>query len=410
MKQTITRADFAHMLEGRPHHETRPMVVEAGEGEVWADQFAHAVAGQGPVFLANPDWGEREQNQFAELLKVAPEEFSSEHGWLLVPTGGSSGEMKLARHDQATLAAAAGGFLRHFGFSCVHSLGTLPRHHVGGLMAWLRSVFTGGTWLEASWRRLAEGGFPVLPEENMIVSLVPAQLARLREEEGGAAWLRQFALVLIGGAALDSGVAGWAREEGVRLVPSYGSTETGAMAAALLPDEFLSGAGGVGHALPHLESQVGTEGILSWRGSSLFQGYWPNSERRETWWNSGDLAEYDDVGRLHILGRADALINSGGEKINPAEVEEVLRALVGSEQLLVLGMPDARWGERVVVAHADEVMLDLDGLWAAANGQIARFKWPKQAVVVAPWPVSPMGKVDRRRIKTAVATALNQPE
>lgn len=407
MKTAISRENLARLIGAKAHHEERALVVEATEEAEWTTQFAHAVAGRGPVFLANPDWGERERTQFDVLLHRHAENFDPEVGWLMIPTGGSSGEMKLARHDQATLAAATGGFLRHFGLSCVHSLGTLPRHHVGGLMAWLRSVLTGGTWLEASWRRLAEGGFPALPREGMVVSLVPAQIARLRHEPGGADWLQQFRMVLVGGAALDAATAGWARDQGIRLAPSYGATETGAMSAAMLPEAFATGVRGEGQVLPHLESRLSEAGELGWRGASLFRGYWPETRPSGEWWSSGDMAEFDAERNLNVLGRADALINSGGEKVNPAEVERLLRALTGRDELVVLGLPDARWGERVVVAHADEVALDLDGLWITARGQIARYKWPKQAVAVEPWPINAMGKVDRRSLREAVLAALN---
>ncbi len=402
----MNRAVFATLLGGKVHSEHAPYVVDATDPTEWTQQFVRAAAGQSPVFLANPDWGERERDQFQEQIRLQSETWNPETGWLMIPTGGSSGAIKLARHDQVTIAAAVSGMAQHFGLSCIHSLSTLPRHHVGGLMAWLRCVLTGGTYLDVSWRRLAEGGFTGLPAEEMVVSFVPTQLQRLRELEGSAAWLQHFHVVLVGGAALDETTAAWAYEEGIRLAPSYGATETAALAAALLPDQFLTGRRGVGRALPHLNINTDTQGGLICSGRSIFRGYWPEEIPASVDWNSGDLGRIDADGFIDVLGRVDALINSGGEKVNPQEVEVILKRLMQDARLMVLGVPDPTWGEKVVVAHADELELNLDELWQASGGQVARFKWPKQAISVDPWPVNRMDKIDCKRVRAAVLRAL----
>jgi hypothetical protein len=115
--------------------------------------LAAAVAGRGRVFLADPAWRESERAEFHAILKAAsaagPADGEGERGWLCLPTGGSSGRIKLARHDAATLAAAVAGFTRHFGVTRVDAVGFLPLHHVSGLMAWLRTRLTGGSYQAA---------------------------------------------------------------------------------------------------------------------------------------------------------------------------------------------------------------------------------------------------------------------
>lgn len=403
----MNRLQFAELIGSERHAEHRAVVVDSADEENWTRQFLRAAAGEGPVFLANPDWGQAERDQFNTLVEAHPEDWNPEEGWLMVATGGSSGGVKLARHDQNSLAAAAAGCAAHFGLGCINTLGTLPRHHIGGMMAWLRSGLTGGVHLAGSWRRLAEGGLPQLPDEPMMVSLVPTQLARLRQIPEAVEWLRRFEIILVGGAALDEDMASWARGVGLPLAPSYGATETGAVAAASLPSEFLAGAAGVGRALPHLSVEVDPQGQLTWRGKSMFRGYWPENFRNtNNGWVSGDLGEIAADGRLNILGRVDALINSGGEKVNPAEVEAVLGPLLGSRHFLVVGVPDAKWGNRVVLAHADEIDVDLDQMWKRISGKLARFKWPKNAVSVEPWPINAMGKVDRKQIHQTIMRSI----
>ena len=404
----MNRAEFAKILGGDPHRDQQPRIISATTPEEWALSFIQAAAGQGPVFLANPDWGKTEQEQFAVLCQQRPDRWEPERGWLMIPTGGSSGQMKLARHDQSTLLAAVKGAAQHFGMSCFHSLSTLPRHHVGGLMAWMRCVLTGGTFLDVSWRRIAEGGFPNVSDQAMVVSLVPTQLLRLKQIDGGADWLRKFETVLVGGAALDRGTIRWARKEGIRLSPCYGATETGAMAAALRPHEFLAGTEGVGRTLPHMHVATGSRGELLWRGTALFCGYWPEEREEEEAWSSGDLGEIGETGAILLRGRADGLINSGGEKVNPAEVEGVLVDLLADTRLKVMGVPHKKWGEGVVLAHADDLAVDLDILWNRASDQLAKFKWPKRAVPIASWPVNTMGKVNLRRVTEIVRETLGE--
>lgn len=402
----MNRTEFAKILGGEPHLDHQPQVVAGSSSDDWSRSFVRAAAGQGPVFLANPDWGSLEKEQFAVLCQERPENWDTEVGWLMVPTGGSSGEMKLARHDQMTLMAAIRGAAQHFGISCFHSVGALPRYHVGGLMAWLRCKFTGGTYLEASWRRIAEGGFPSVPDQSTTVSLVPTQLSRLRQIEGGTEWLKRFELVMVGGAALDRSTRSWARQEGIRLSPCYGATETAAMAAALRPDEFLKGARGVGCVLPHMAAEVGPSGKLLWRGTSLFRGYWPKVREPGAAWSSGDLGEISETGEVSVRCRADGLINTGGEKVNPVEVESVLAELLADRRIKVVGIPHEKWGESVIVAHAPDLEVVLPELWTKAADRLAKYKWPKQAVAVSPWPVNAMGKLNTRRVAESVRETL----
>jgi O-succinylbenzoic acid--CoA ligase len=123
------------------------------------------------------------------------------------------------------------------------------------------------------------------------------------------------------------------------------------MVTAQRPEEFLAGDESAGRALPHANVVVETDGRVAVAGAGLFRGYWPEARAEaDGRWRSDDLGEIDAAGRLRVLGRADALIISGGEKVNPAEVEAVVREAAGAAwaDVAVVGVPHAEWGEEVV--------------------------------------------------------------
>jgi len=356
----------------------------------------------GAYFLVDPGWGERERAQWAALAVRRPAGWDGREGWLCVPTGGSSGALKLARHDETTLGAAVEGFTQFFEVDRVAALGLLPPWHVSGLMAWARSAWTGGTYRTAQWREV-EAGRQRPPSAGLYLSLVPTQLARLLGDAEAEAWLRGFRVVFLGGGPAGRELTQRARVAGLPLALCYGSTETAAMVTVQRPEEFLSGNETAGRPLPHARLGLDDEGRLTVAGTSLFRGYWPDARAEADGpWRTDDLGKIDAAGRLTILGRADALIISGGEKVNPAEVEAVLRNWVGAtwRDVAVVGVPHAEWGEEVValfVAAAEKAGdVEVQVRARVAEG-LAVAKRPKRYIEVAAerWPVNASGKLDR---------------
>ena len=218
--------------------ERRDCVVEAREPAVFIEKFTEAVAGGGTVFLADAAWGQAERAQFNAL--VALKTADDGRGWLCIPTGGSSGAIKLARHDEGTLSAAVNGFCGHFGVSKVNVIGMLPLHHVSGFMAWMRTVLTGGSYVAANWKAVEAGERPELPagEREWFLSLVPTQLQRLLGDREAEEWLRGFRAVFVGGAPAWPALIAAGAAARLPLAFSYGMTETAAMVTALKPEEF----------------------------------------------------------------------------------------------------------------------------------------------------------------------------
>jgi O-succinylbenzoic acid--CoA ligase len=424
------------------------VVVEENEPARFCAAFAEAVAAGGTVFLANPAWGVAERAQFNALVATGAQRPTSniEHpttenlisdqsriqnlkskmvsGWLCIPTGGSAGKLKLARHDEGTLHAAVRGFAEHFGVARVNAVGVLPLHHVGGLMGWLRCALTGGEFVACDWKEL-EAGFAGTAADaehflekmkiglarraggDWFLSLVPTQLHRMLAWPAAVEWLRGFRAVLVGGGAAWPELAEAGARAGLPLAFTYGATETAAAVMALRPEEFLAGGSGCGTALPHARVTTHGAGAIAVEGESVFRGYWP--EWREPGaWLTDDEGFFDERGSLRVRGRRDAVIITGGEKVEPSEVEAALRATGEFADVAVVGVPDAEWGSVVVACYpAGGREPDLARVKATLASRLARPKWPKQFVALTDWQRDYAGKIDRTRLLTVVLTRVD---
>jgi len=406
----MTRSDLARLL-GAPaglvaEARREPVVIEDRDPLRFMAALAAATASGGTVLLAGDTWGENERCQLAALRQRAATTpaTAAGKGWLGIPTGGTGGRLKLARHDEETLAAAVGGFCRHYSITQVNAAGVLPLHHVSGLMAWLRCALTGGEYRPLDWKAVVRGDLPALPAkaQGWVISLVPTQLERLLPSAAAVAWLQGFRLIFLGGAPAWPELLAKAAAAQLPVSPGYGLTETAAMVTGLRPEDFLLGARSNGPALPHATVAVGGDGIISVGGDSLFRGYYPDWRDRRPF-ATGDLGRLDPRGDLHVLGRSDAVIISGGEKVDPAEVEAVLCGTGELGEVVVLGLPDAQWGQVVVAAYPAAAQ----PVWARVHQAVALRlsapKRPKHYVPIADWPVNEQGKVNRAEVARQAA-------
>jgi O-succinylbenzoic acid--CoA ligase len=394
----MERAELSDRLSARrPRIRShRPVVVCERDPVRFQAAFAAGVAGAGLVFLADPAWGAAERAQFRALVARAPDRPAPARGWLCIPTGGSSGALRLARHDGETLAAAVGGFSRHFDCPVVSTCGILPLHHVSGLMGWLRVVLTDGRFVSARWTEVESGALPAVPDGDGFVSVVPTQLQRLLARAGTRAWLRRFRAVFVGGGPAWPQLLDDAARAKVPLSLSYGMTETAAMVAALRPEEFAAGDRSCGRPLPHVRVRTRHDGTVTVAGASLFRGYYPAWVSRRAPWVTQDVGFFDPSGALHIEGRRDSLIISGGEKVDPFQVESALRATGEFADVAVLGVPDPEWGASVVACYPmKDASPDWDRVQRRLRRELAAYRRPKRYVGVVDWPRNAQGKLNR---------------
>ena len=357
------------------------------------------------VFLCDPNWPMAERAEAdARLARVPPDGASAELGWIGIRTGGSGGLVKFARHDEQTLSAAVRGFCEHFSLRRVNAIDVLPPHHVSGLMSRVRCSATGGRHLAWDWKRLEEGDAPSINESEWVLSLVPTQLQRLMQLPATIAWLRRLKIIFVGGGPIWPELADAAAAAKLRVSLSYGMTETAAMVAALRPEEFLSGDRSSGAMLPHARVSIDpTDDVAVIEGDSVFRGYWPEfrGTRRIV---TEDLAQIDARGHLHLLGRRDAMIITGGKKVHPSDVEAGLRASGEFADVAVIGVPDREWGEIVVALHPRLETRSPD--LARAVASLAPHQRPKRFVALDDWPRNAQGKVSRAALRRAVSDKL----
>lgn len=372
--------------------------MDRAELRAWVLATGYAEARGEWVFLMDPTWPVPVRNHARRLLAtLAAARPSVRQGWLGLPTGGTSGVVKFARHDEQTLSAAVKGFCRHFGLRRINAIGVLPAHHVSGLMARVRCAATGGTYVDWPWKALEGGQRPELGGGPWVISLVPTQLKRLLRSRAAVRWLRRFEVVFLGGGPVWPELAEAAARAKLKISLSYGMTETAAMIAALRPREFLAGDRSSGRPLPHARVRIGRGGVVRVCGKSLFRGYAGGATRRGDF-TTGDLGACDAKGGLQILGRRDAVIITGGKKVHPVRVEAALRATGKFSDVAVIGVPDREWGEVVVACQP------------AGRGRAVRlpplpdlpaYARPKRLVSISPWPRNAQGKVDRVRLRAA---------
>ena len=151
---------------------------------------------------------------------------------------------------------------------------------------------------------------------------------------------------------------------------------------------------------------VGEVGEIVYRGPSVTRGYWNNPEATEQayaggWFHSGDLVRQDEEGFVWVVDRAKDMIISGGENIYSAEVENAIHAHPAVLEAAVVGRPDETWGE-VPVAHValkPGESLDLEGLNEFLTTRLARFKLPKDLVVLEVLPRNAGGKVRKTELR-----------
>jgi O-succinylbenzoic acid--CoA ligase len=341
---------------------------------------------------------------------------------LVLGTGGSSGRRRWCLQPLEHLqraARATGLWLEGIGLDPARCelFSPLPLHHISGVMPLVRARCWGADvrWLAPPLLRdpprLRAEASPQ-PGSAALLSLVPTQLQRLLDHPEGRDWLRRFALIWLGGAALAPPLAQRSREVGLRLSPCYGSTETGAMVAALPPQRFLAGDAGCGGPLPHAELRVEPDsGALQIRAGSLAAGFlaagaFEPLPLQAGWWRSGDAAVLGGSG-LQLLGRLDGALNSGGETVFPEQVRQrllnaIAEAALPVRELLLLAEPDPLWGERLVaLVRLEEggdapVPVLLDRLAALAR-TLPPSQRPGRWRVCAELACSPAGKWDLGR-------------
>jgi O-succinylbenzoic acid--CoA ligase len=310
---------------------------------------------------------------------------------LVIETSGSTGRPKRVLLSRDAMRASALATEERLGGPGRWVL-NLPPTYVAGVQVLYRSVVA-GTEPIAFRGSLAATRSEV--HGRCFLSLVPTQLVRLLEDPDETAALEDFEAVLVGGGPLRPEARQDAESRGVRVVQTYGMSET------------CGGCVYDGVPLPGVEVRIDHDEQVLLRGPMLFDGYQDEPERtaaamRDGWFLTDDLGHWLPDGRLAVDGRADDTVISGGVRVPASAVAAALLAHPWVNEAAVVGAPDDEWGERVVAVVTTSGPVEL----AELRDLVEPRTWaPRQVVAVDELPLLPNGKIDRVTLRELAADA-----
>lgn len=293
-------------------------------------------------------------------------------------TSGSTGTPKAALHSLGNHYFSAKGSNENIALAPGDRwLLSLPLYHVGGLAILFRCLLAGAAVVvPLSGKPLRE----VLVRQRVThVSLVATQMRRLLQDEGEVP--SGLKAVLLGGSAIPPALIDEAHARGWPLYTSYGLTEMASQVATTPPNATRAQLRTSGAVLPHRELTLAPDGEILVRGETLFQGYLERGALRrpldeEGWFHTGDLGTFGPDGLLRVRGRKDHLFISGGENIQPEEVEEALCRLKEVREAVVVPVPDEEYGQRPVAFVRGEEGAVPGDLALRLEAALPRFKIP----------------------------------
>jgi O-succinylbenzoic acid--CoA ligase len=312
---------------------------------------------------------------------------------LLIETSGSTGRPKGVVIPRRAVLASVEASARRLGASGRWLL-TLPASYVAGVQVVVRSLVAGHQPVVADGldvaRALAASDDTDAP---MFLSLVPTQLHRMVADPAQVAALARCHTVLVGGAGLDPGLRSRAEDRGVRVVTTYGSSET---SGGCVYD---------GVPLDGVAVTLGADGRVRIAGPTLFSHYDDDPELTsqtlvDGWFLTSDAGRFDEDGRLQVLGRVDDVVISGGVKIPVPTVARRLREHPLVRDAEVFGVPDAEWGQRLVAVVVGDVPDAELRDWVSREHP--RSWAPRAFRRTDRLPLLPNGKVDRQAMRAGL--------
>jgi o-succinylbenzoate---CoA ligase len=338
--------------------------------------------------MAGADLHELRPEALLEVTRhrTEPTDIPLERSATIIFTSGSTGVPKAALHTFGNhyynaLGSNANITLRPGG-RWLHSL---PLYHVGGLSILFRCLLAKAT--VALPRPGTSLGTDIAGFGATHVSLVSTQLLRLLRE---GADLGGLEAVLMGGGPVPPSLVDEALARGLPLHTSYGLTEMASQVTTTPPGASLEELRTAGRVLPAREVSISERGEILVRGETLFAGYAEGEELdrpvdAEGWFHTRDLGELDESGYLWVAGRMDNLFISGGENVQPEEIEEALCRLEGIDEAVVVPVPDEEFGARPVAfvrasgREAEELAQELESVLPRFKIPISFYPWPKEA-------------------------------
>lgn len=352
-----------------------------------------------------------------ELPRVSPDSALA-----IFYTGGTTGVPKGAVLTHRSMQANAWNTIGGWGLSPddIAPIFT-PMFHTGGLNVCATPLLCLGGTLVLPGNFDPVKSLEVIEQEHCtFVFLVPTMYEMLRQAPGfSRSRVAQVRKWISGGAPCPKTLFEAYWSEGIPLIQGYGLTEAGPNTFGVSFEDAQKRAGTVGVPLPGIEVKltdtdgkevpVGTAGELHVRGEHVMSGYWNKPKEtaqvmQDGWLATGDLAYRDADGFYYICGRRKEMFISGGENVFPAEIEEVILTHPNIAEVAVVGVPHPKWGEvgRAYLVLKQPSAHDEAQLIEHVQQTLAKYKIPKEYVVMDSLPKSAAGKVLKRMLMESV--------
>jgi acyl-CoA synthetase (AMP-forming)/AMP-acid ligase II len=366
--------------------------------------------------------------EYEALIREQPEEEPDTHvapsdTWILIYTSGTTGKPKgvIRSHESHIAFYLINGV--DFGFN-EHDicLNVMPLCHINSTFFTFTFTYMGATvYVHPAMSFQADEILSIIEKERVtFISLIPTHY-NLILNVGPEAKQRDVSSIrklLCSSAPVRKSMKLQIMDffPGVDLYEGYGSTEAG-IVTILKPEDQMRKLGSIGYEslgtdFIKLLDEEGREvadgqvGELYSKGPMLFDEYYKLPEKTaeafySQWFSAGDMAVRDEDGYYQIVDRKDNMIITGGENVYPSEVEEVIGSHPGVFDVAVVGIPDDKWGERVMAVVIPRESVDGATLAAYCREKLAAYKRPKEYKFIEPdeMPRTATGKILHRRIR-----------
>lgn len=282
-------------------------------------------------------------------------------------------------------------------------LASLPFYHIGGFQIICRSLYHGCSIIIPESLQTNDLAEAIKNHKPTHISLVSTQLERLINKNVKPDELLRVSL--IGGGFIDDDLIFEADKLGWKPCRVYGSSETASMITSVSSDEMKYKPQSVGKPFDNVELKFSNESEILIKSNSLFKNYLNDKEETSTklingFYYTGDLGSFDNDGYLFIEARRNDLIVTGGENVNPIEVENALLELSFIKDACVFPKQSKTWGQIIAAAIVcDDLSIDEKFLKEILKQKLAGYKIPKEFYFVDELPRTSLGKLEREKIR-----------
>ncbi len=342
------------------------------------------------------------QTYNAELTNFTIPELDDEA--VVIFTSGSSGKPKGVVHTFSSLInniKNGNEILNHIEKD--RWLASLPFYHIGGFQIICRSLFYGCTIVIPESQQTTHLADSIVNHKPSHLSFVSTQLKRIINDK--IITDKSLKVSLIGGGFVDDELMFEADKLGWKPFRVYGSSETGSMVTAISASEIESKPQSVGKCFSNVEVKISDDSEILLKSNCLFIKYLDDQKETSAklingFYHTGDLGFVNHDGYVFVEARRNDLIVSGGENVNPIEVENILKQISGIVDACVFAKQSKTWGQTVAAAIViNDLSLNEKSIKDILKQKLAGYKIPKQFYFVNELPKTSLGKLERDKIK-----------